>query len=197
MLRLRHDPGGEGTRMLYMVEMDFPHADRVEAWQAWYAGHVRMLLTLPGFRAAQRFRAVTPTLSPWLAVYAVDGAHAFETPEYRAKAGPGGTGEWRTQMTNWRRNLVEGLSTLPEVKPDQQLVVVDRLGDRAPALPAGLERLKPVGLDRSIVERGVRVLPAGAAVPERAGEEGGRRVVVFRPITPRLAAGEEPAFAEP
>ena len=37
--------------MIYMVEMDFPHPERLREWHEWYLAHIRVLLTVPGFRA--------------------------------------------------------------------------------------------------------------------------------------------------
>ena len=58
--------------MLYMVEMDFRNPAREADWHVWYLGHVAKLIrNVPGFRASQRFRAITPTPSPWLAMHDV------------------------------------------------------------------------------------------------------------------------------
>src|SRR5947209_4603611 len=57
---------GEGP-MIYMVEMDFPHPERLQEWHDWYLAHIRVLLTVPGFRASQRFEAVVGTHLRYLA----------------------------------------------------------------------------------------------------------------------------------
>ena len=170
--------------MLYMVEMDMPYPDRLEAWEAWYASHIKKLLALPGFRSAQRFRALTPTPSPYLAIYGLASADALVSPEYRAKAGPGSTGEWRTLMTNWRRNLVKGLAEAPPVAPEHRLVMIDRLVEAAPPLPSGFTSLTPVDLDRSMVERGIRVCPPAEAMAIARGDDT-THVRVFSPLGPR------------
>src|SRR5690348_4015157 len=81
--------------MIYMVEMDFPHPERLAEWHRWYLAHIRVLLTVPGFRASQRFRAITGTPSPYLALHEVASPALFESAEYRARGGPASTGEWR------------------------------------------------------------------------------------------------------
>ena len=81
--------------MIYMVEMDFPHPERLAEWHEWYLAHVRVLQTVPGFRASQRFQAITETPSPYLALHEVASPAVFESPEYRARGGPASTGEWR------------------------------------------------------------------------------------------------------
>jgi hypothetical protein len=35
--------------MIYMVEMDFPHPERLQEWHAWYLAHIRVLLSGAGF----------------------------------------------------------------------------------------------------------------------------------------------------
>src|SRR5712692_10175398 len=60
--------------VIYMVEMDFPHPDREAEWNAWYLAHIRVLLTVPGFRASQRFKAIQATPAPYLALHEVASA---------------------------------------------------------------------------------------------------------------------------
>src|SRR6266849_3143891 len=63
-----------------MVEMAFPHPEREAEWHAWYLAHIRVLLTVPGFRASQRFKAIGLTSSPYLALHEVASAALFEAP---------------------------------------------------------------------------------------------------------------------
>ena len=71
--------------MIYVVEMDFRDSAREHDWHTWYIGHVATLIrNVPGFRATQRFRAMTPTPSPWLALHEVAGPQVFTSPEYAA-----------------------------------------------------------------------------------------------------------------
>jgi len=79
--------------VIYMVEMGFPHPEREAEWHAWYLAHIRVLLTVPGFRASQRFKAIGLTSSPYLALHEVASAALFDSPAYRARGGPDSTGE--------------------------------------------------------------------------------------------------------
>src|ERR1700733_5319133 len=85
---------GDGA-MIYMVEMDFPHPEREAAWHEWYLAHIRVLLTVPGFRASQRFKAIVPVPARFMALHEVASAALFDSPEYRGRGGPASTGEWR------------------------------------------------------------------------------------------------------
>jgi hypothetical protein len=110
--------------MLYMVEMDFRNPAREADWHIWYLQHIANLIrTVPGFRASQRFRAITPTSSPWLAMHDVVSAAVFQTAEYRASGGPAATGEWQAEHTNWYRNLFAGIDSTPDVASDAHLLV--------------------------------------------------------------------------
>ena len=173
--------------MIYMVEMDFPHPERLAEWHAWYLAHIRVLLTVPGFRASQRFQAITATPSPYLALHEVDSPALFESAEYRARGGPASTGEWRGLQTNWHRNLLDGLDETPEVPDDRFLVVLRDARD------AGF----PVGRRRSLAARGRsrrhgrrmrhrhrRATPRRSS-RSRAATSGSR---VYRPISEKIRA---------
>ena len=112
--------------MIYMVEMDFRNPAREADWHVWYLEHVAKLIrTVPGFRATQRFRAITSTPSPWLALHDVASPAVFESAEYRANGGPASTGEWQAEHTNWHRNLFAGIDATPEVPADGHLLVLE------------------------------------------------------------------------
>src|SRR5688572_24810043 len=109
--------------MLYMAEMDMPDVALLEAWNAWYAGHLQKLLSIPGFRSAQRFAATTPHDAPYLVIYEVDSADVLVSDAYRAKAGPVSAGPWRERMIHWRRNVFDGVDGAPRVPEDGWLAV--------------------------------------------------------------------------
>ena len=91
--------------MIYMVEMALLDTARRAEWDAWYAAHQRRLLSIPGFRASQRFEAIHTAESPFVALHEVDSPDIFASPHYRANGGPSNTGEWQAKMGHWRRNL--------------------------------------------------------------------------------------------
>ncbi len=168
--------------MIYMVEMALVDRQRRLEWDAWYLDHMRMLISIPGIEATQRFEALSPHPSPFIALHQVTGPEVFESAAYRAKAGPGSTGEWRSLMSNWHRNLLAGLDRTPDVPMDGALVVVEE-GASAP-LP--LVWLTAVGLDLSVKHRAIAVVAQRREAEMLIGLEGVR---VCKPLTPRLAAG--------
>ena len=178
--------------MLYMVELDLPHPSLLEEWHRWYTGHLHLLLSIPGILSAQRFQSTTATLSPFVAIYSITSADVMTSPAYRAKAGPTSPGRWAELMTNWYRNVLDGIERAPEVPMGGWLAIMDRRTASAPPLPDDFISLKPVALDCSIVERGLLFGLEGTAPPAvREGKDSHFRVC--RPITPLLGESDEAA----
>src|SRR2546423_3701552 len=139
-----------------MVEMGFPHPDRLAEWHDWYMEHIKVLLTVPGFRASQRFEAVVDNPSPYLALHEVASAEMFQSDAYRNRGGPTSVGEWRSLQTNWHRNLLDGLDETPEVPPDASLLLLRDVRDVLVPAAIRVDWLRGVGLDGTIKECGWR-----------------------------------------
>ncbi len=167
--------------MIYMVEMALLDTARRAEWDAWYVAHQHRLLSIPGFRASQRFEAIHDAPSPFAALHEVDGDAIFASRAYREKAGPANTGEWQAKMGNWHRNLFARAHT-PDVSMDARLVVIEDGG--APPSGVAVEWMDAVGLDRSVKRRGLAIAPPATA--DRLATAPGIRVL--RPIGPRLTA---------
>ena len=124
---------------------------REKAWAAWYADHLRIMVTVPGITSAQRFTTATPGHPPSLAMYSVASAAVFDDPYYRSIRG---MGEWQPLIDtrHYRRNLFSGLDVAPDVPEGAVLIVADR--DRPTEFPRlALTWLTAVGLDRSTPRR--------------------------------------------
>jgi hypothetical protein len=167
--------------MIYMVEMALLDTARRTEWDAWYVAHQHRLLSIPGFRASQRFEAIHAAESPFVALHEVEAPDIFTGPIYRARAGPSNTGEWQAKMGNWHRNLF-AMEHTPDVPMDAHLVVLE--DGAAPALSDGVsvQWMEAVGLDRSVPRRGLVVL-SPATAERLVGTPGCR---VLRPLGPRL-----------
>ena len=172
--------------MIYMVEMDFPHPERLREWHDWYLAHIRVLLTVPGFRASQRFQAIVETAAPYLALHEVSGPEMFASAAYRSRGGPASTGEWRQLQTNWRRNLLEGLDQTPDVPADRYVLLLDEARDVSLAAGIGVTWLRGVGLDSTVNECGLAVLNDPGPVLDLARSD--PRVRVYRPISQKIRA---------
>ena len=168
--------------MIYMVEMALLDTARRAEWEAWYVAHQHRLLSIPGFRASQRFEAIHGAESPFVALHEVDSPEIFTGPTYRAKAGPSNTGEWQAKMNNWHRNVFACVEPTPDVPMDARLVVVEDGGGRVLPDQAPVRWMEAVGLDRSVPRRGLAVMPPATA-DRLVGTPGIR---VLKPIGARL-----------
>jgi hypothetical protein len=148
--------------MIYMVELALLETERRAEWDDWYVAHQHRLLSIPGFRASQRFEAIHRVESPFVALHEVDSPELFVSPAYRANGGPSNTGEWQAKMGYWHRNLF-GRDHTPDVPMEARLVVVEVGSD--PALPDRLsvQWMEAVGLDCSVPRRGLAVIPPATA----------------------------------
>lgn len=170
--------------MLYMVEMGFPHPERLAEWHAWYLAHIRVLLTVPGFHASQRFEAVVENPSPYLALHEVVGPELFESAAYRGRGGPASVGEWHDLQTNWHRNLLAGIDEIPEVPPDRYVLLLRDVRDVE--VPAVVTWLNAIGLDRSVAECGLGVVDDAAPFEGLARRDD--RIRLYRPISGKIRA---------
>ena len=167
--------------MIYMVEMALLETARRVEWDAWYVAHQRRLLSIPGFRASQRFETIHMGESPFVALHEVDSLEIFAGPHYRANGGPNNTGEWQARMGHWHRNLF-GVDHTPDVPMDARLVVVEEGCGRALPDHVSVQWMEAVGLDCSVPRRGLAVMPPATAA-RLVGTPGIR---VLKPIGARL-----------
>jgi hypothetical protein len=172
--------------MIYMVEMEFRDTAREHDWHTWYLAHTTQLVrNVPGFTATQRFRCLTPTPSPWLALHEVAGPEVFESAAYKANGGPASTGEWRDKHTNWYRNLFSGWEHTPDVRVDHHLIVAEAKADVPLGIKARMTWGASAGLDKTAERRGLAVLGHGELKASMFAIDGRR---IFKPITPRITA---------
>ena len=169
--------------MIYMVEMALLETARRAEWDTWYVAHQRRLLSIPGFRASQRFEAIHTVESPFVALHEVDSPDLFTGPDYRAKGGPGNTGEWQARMGHWHRNLFARDHT-PDVPMDARLVVVEEGSNTVLRDDLSVQWMEAVGLDYSVPRRGLAVMASATADPL----VGTRGIRVLKPIGRRLRA---------
>lgn len=168
--------------IFYMVEMHYPASEDRAAFDDFYHNHISMLLTIDGFLSAQRYECGPDARAPFLAVYRLRDADVMTSENYTSKAGRNSVAPaFRAKMTNWDRNLVQGEIGDMDVPDGGCMVLIDRQRPESPALPDGFTPLEIVGLDATIVQRGVRIFPDGkATAPE--GPADGWTVRTFRPL---------------
>ena len=125
--------------MLYMVECDIsdPH---VEAeWNAYYTERkLDEVLAVPGFRTSQRFKALEPFPSPYLAIHTVDSLDVLTGNAYRSGGGGFFDPRFQPYIVNWHRNLFSGLERAPAVADDELLAVADEAREALDRAGVGL-----------------------------------------------------------
>ena len=154
----------EDQATYYMVECDYPHEtdEQRAAFDEFYWKHISMLLTISGFLTAQRFHCDQDVRAPFLALYRLAGPDVMSSNTYTSKAGRKSVDRnFRPNMINWDRNLVQGPAGSLEpdlvVQMEESLTLIDRQTQNAPPLPASFTPLTVVGLDETIAQRGVMV----------------------------------------
>ena len=146
----------------YMVEMHYPASEDRALFDKFYDKHISMLLTIDGFLSAQRYETTHAARAPFLAVYKLRDPGVMVSPSYTSKAGRNSVNPtFRARMTNWDRNLVEGDIDNMNVPDGGCMVLIDQLTPNSAPLPEGFAPLDVVGLDTTIVQRGVRIMPDG------------------------------------
>jgi hypothetical protein len=167
--------------MIFMSQSGLTDPSREKAWAAWYADHVRIMVTVQGITSAQRFATTAPGHPPSLAMYSVASAAVFDDPYYRSIRG---MGEWQPLIDtrHYHRNLFSGLDVAPDVPEGAVLIVADR--DRPTEIPRlALIWLTAVGLDRSTPYRGIAVVDT-----ETADALASHDVAVYRTNGRRVSA---------
>jgi hypothetical protein len=170
--------------MIYMVECEFGDPVREAAWNAWYSAHLAALLSVPGIRTAQRFRSIGAGIPTYRALYTLDSPGVFTSQAYLDRKGGRFPEEWLASITHWHRNVFDGIGVVPDVTPDQCLVVAQP--DAAAPADIGVKWLPSAALERSVAKLGLAVTtrPRGEQIA-RLDQPG---VAVYEPITPQLHA---------
>jgi hypothetical protein len=170
--------------MMYMVELNFTRPELAEKFVPFYAEHMRDLRTVPGLTTAQRLKSVFPVASPYLQIYTIANAEVMQSKAYKSVGGPGHpiVDEHAASLTDWYRNVFDGIAEAPNVREGSYLLVVDGRGND-PALPqVRLTWLRAIALDRSVAERGLVVITDLDAIRPLVGPA----VRVFAPIGPQF-----------
>lgn len=192
--------------MLYTVRCRFTDPAREDSWNEWYAGHIGVLVSVPGFLSAQRFHCpATVDDRPYLAMYEVSGPGVFSSEPYLAIWG---FDEWRPLIDNWTRDLstVRGSREIEfATEPDAWLwaAFVSGEGAAVDAALGALSTARPFvhtatvsGLDRSCAAIAWKVLAdARDPGPAASGSEVETVQAVYKPLTeclrPASARGED------
>lgn len=104
--------------MIYTVECSFADPESEAEWNDFYSqDKLPALISVSGFRTSQRFKALSPDCPVYLAVHSIDGLDILTSEEYRQKGG-GNFARWQQHITDWYRNLYDGVERAPAVGED-------------------------------------------------------------------------------
>lgn len=168
---------------IYMVQHVFSRPDWEDEWNAWYAGNLKVLMSVPGFRTGQRFKAVEGVPPRYMAMYTVDSADVFETQVYKDSGGGGTASErFRPAYQVWIRNLFEELAVAPAVQAGECLVMLDADSSNAQLPGVSLAMMRCTGFHKTTSWRGLGSVDEAReqTLPKMD------RLILYRPITSQL-----------
>ncbi|WP_245586678.1 sugar ABC transporter [Pleomorphomonas oryzae] len=146
-------PRPEEDQVIYTVECSFADPGSEAEWNDFYSqGKLPALISVGGFHTSQRFKALSSGCPVYLALHSIDGLDVLTGEEYRQKGG-GNFARWQQHITDWHRNLYDGLDRAPDVGPDE-LLLISSVGAQALAeLGLAPSHLLATALEKSPAQR--------------------------------------------
>lgn len=109
--------------MIYTVECSFADPVSEGEWNDFYSlDKLPALISVSGFHTSQRFKALRVGCPVYLAMHSIDGLEILTGEEYRQKGG-GNFARWQQHITDWHRNLYDGVERVMAVHEDEYLVL--------------------------------------------------------------------------
>lgn len=168
---------------IYMVQQVFARPDLEQEWNAWYADNLKVLMSVPGFRTGQRFKAVEGVPPRYMAMYTVDSADVFETQIYKDSGGGGTASQrFRPAYQVWIRNLFEGVAVAPGVQEGECLLMLDADASNVQLSGVSLAMMRCTGFHKTTSWRGLGTVDEARvqSVPKT------ERLTIYRPISSQL-----------
>ena len=169
--------------MIYTVECSFADPHSEAEWNRFYSvDKLPALISVAGFHTSQRFKAISRGCPVYLALHTIDGLEVLTGDEYRQKGG-GNFARWQQHITDWHRNLYDGIGIAPAVNKDELLVLCATGAE--PLIQMGLtpSAMHAVALEKFPQHRWMATMPARKAPPVECLAEG---VYLYSPITEQL-----------
>lgn len=169
--------------MIYTVECSFAAPLREAEWNEFYSDQkLPALISVSGFQTSQRFKAIAAGCPVYLAIHTIDGIDVLNGDEYREKGG-GNFARWQPDITDWHRNLYDGVDLALDVMPGEVLLVTSIGPDPLTRLGLTPQAIHAVAMERSPRRRWLASANP-AATPFLSGLP--NEVHVYLPMTPRL-----------
>lgn len=145
--------------MIYTVECSFTDSSAEGEWNAFYSDEkLPALIAVKGFLTSQRFKLCSgaPSAPAYLAIHTIADGGVLESADYRHNGG-GNFAKWQPMITNWNRNIYEGIDLFANVTSEQRLLISNESEEALKALGFEVLYLRAIGLDRSPIERWVAI----------------------------------------
>jgi hypothetical protein len=179
--------------MIYTVECSFAGRTREDEWNEFYSDlKLPALISVTGFHTSQRFQAISNGCPVYLAVHTIDGLDVLNGDEYREKGG-GNFARWQPDITDWHRNLYDGLDRAPDVTAGEVLVLSSKGPGVLKQLGLAPRAMHAVAMEKN-PERRWLSSTASTALPLLSELPDG--VYVYVPMTPQLKAAPFPRTTE-
>ncbi len=173
--------------MIYAVECSFADPAREAEWNTFYSqDKLPALISVSGFHTSQRFQAIRSGCPVYLALHSIDTLDVLTGAEYREKGG-GNFARWQDGITDWRRNLYQGLDRMPAVATRGYLAVSDTGPEPLHRLGLTPIEISAIALDQNPPRRWLAVLDEPPAVPQVEG------LFLYVPMTAQLTPAQPPA----
>lgn len=173
--------------MIYTVECSFADPHSEAEWNDFYSlDKLPALISVAGFHTSQRFKALRDGCPVYLALHSVDSLDVLTGEDYRRKGG-GNFARWQQHITDWRRNLYDGIERAPTVGVNEYLVLSAKGPERLRELGLAPCAMMAVAMEKVPVHRwlatGTRSLIGNIGnVPQD--------VHLYAPMTPQLTSGD-------
>ena len=134
--------------MIYTVECNFNNPSEETRWNNFYSSDkLPALISVPGFLTSQRFKAQTYNCPSYLAIHTITRVDVLTSIDYREKGG-GNFARWQHFITEWHRNVYEGIEMAPNVVEKEYLLLCSSSPDQLQQLKLTPFALNAVALDR-------------------------------------------------
>lgn len=109
--------------MINTVECSFADPGSEAEWNDFYSlDKLPALISVSGFHTSQRFKALNSGCPVYLAIHSIDGLDILTGEEYRQKGG-GNFARWQQHITDWHRNLYDGVARAPAIGEGERLAL--------------------------------------------------------------------------
>ncbi|MDH6678981.1 hypothetical protein M2284_003194 [Rhodococcus sp. LBL1] len=179
--------------MIYTVECSFAEPTREDEWNEFYSDRkLPALISVTGFHTSQRFKAISTGCPVYLALHTIDGPELLDGDEYREKGG-GNFARWQPDITDWHRNLYDGLDRAPDVAAGEYLVLSSTGPEALTRLGLVPHRMHAVAMEKNPEQRWLATtattdFPLLASLP--------KDVYVYAAMTPQLRTASSLAASE-